>query len=132
MAKLNYSRQRKAILDYLCNTTSHPTAEEVYRHIQKVYPNISLGTVYRNLSLLVAQGQAKKIQGDDCDHFDGKTALHYHFICNSCHHVYDICMKPSIELNATAAECFPGKIFGHSTLFYGICESCMNTECKND
>ena len=53
MAKLNYSRQREAILDFLCHSTSHPTAEEVYMYIRDIYPNISLGTVYRNLALLV-------------------------------------------------------------------------------
>lgn len=79
MAKLNYSRQREAILDFLCHTTSHPTAEEVYMYIRDIYPNISLGTVYRNLALLVKHGQALKIQGEDCDHFDGNTRLHYHF-----------------------------------------------------
>ena len=128
MAKLNYSRQREAILDYLCSTTSHPTAEEVYKHIQEIYPNISLGTVYRNLALLVAHGQVNKIQGDDCDHFDGNTMLHYHFICNECHHVYDVCMEPSTELNDAAAASFPGRILGHSTLFYGICQDCMAKE----
>ena len=63
MAKLNYSRQREAILDFLCHTTSHPTAEEVYMYIRDIYPNISLGTVYRNLALLVEHGQALKIKG---------------------------------------------------------------------
>ena len=98
MAKLNYSRQREAILDFLCHTTSHPTAEEVYMYIRGIYPNISLGTVYRNLALLVEHGQALKIQGEDCDHFDGNTRLHYHFLCDSCHHVYDVEMEPATFL----------------------------------
>ena len=98
MAKLNYSRQREAILDFLCHTTSHPTAEEVYMYIRDIYPNISLGTVYRNLALLVEHGQALKIQGEDCDHFDGNTRLHYHFLCDSCHHVYDVEMEPATFL----------------------------------
>lgn len=128
MAKLNYSRQREAILDFLCHTTSHPTAEEVYRHIQEIYPNISLGTVYRNLSLLVEHGQALRIQGEDCDHFDSNTRPHYHFVCDSCHHVYDVCISPSRSLELNAERCFPGKIRGHSVLFYGTCEKCLGDE----
>ena len=109
MAKLNYSRQREAILDYLCHTTSHPTAEEVYTHIQSIYPNISLGTVYRNLALLVEHGQALKIQGDECDHFDGQTKPHYHFLCDDCHRVYDVEMPPFSELEHDAACRFPDR-----------------------
>ena len=128
MAKLNYSRQREAILDYLCHTTSHPTAEEVYTHIQSIYPNISLGTVYRNLALLVEHGQALKIQGDECDHFDGQTKLHYHFLCDACHRVYDVEMPPFSLLEHDAACRFPGKIRGHNVLFYGVCDNCMNNQ----
>ncbi len=128
MAKLNYSRQREAILDYLCHTTSHPTAEEVYTHIQSIYPNISLGTVYRNLVLLVEHGQVLKIQGDECDHFDGQTKPHYHFLCDTCHRVYDVEMSPLSELEHDAACHFPGKIRGHNVLFYGVCDSCMNSQ----
>lgn len=128
MAKLNYSRQREAILDYLCHTTSHPTAEEVYTHIKGIYPNISLGTVYRNLALLVEHGQALKIQGDECDHFDGQTKPHYHFLCDACHRVYDVEMPPFSELEHDAACRFPGKIRGHSVLFYGVCDNCMNNQ----
>ena len=52
MANLKYSRQREAIKDYLSSVTTHPTADTVYMHIKEEFPNISLGTVYRNLSLL--------------------------------------------------------------------------------
>lgn len=128
MAKLNYSRQREAILDFLCHTTSHPTAEEVYRHIQDIYPNISLGTVYRNLSLLVEHGQALKIQGEDCDHFDGNTEPHYHFVCDACHHVYDVDMEPSDQLIQSAGHNVPGKIRTHSVIFYGTCDTCLSDE----
>lgn len=128
MAKLNYSRQREAILDFLCHTTSHPTAEEVYMYIRDIYPNISLGTVYRNLALLVEHGQALKIQGEDCDHFDGNTRLHYHFLCDSCHHVYDVEMEPATFLLKNTKAGIPGKVRGHSVIFYGTCDNCLNNE----
>ncbi len=128
MAKLNYSRQREAILDFLCHTTSHPTADEVYRHIREIYPNISLGTVYRNLALLVEHGQALKIQGEDCDHFDGNTQPHYHFVCDSCHRVYDVDIEPDNLIIPNATNTIPGRVRSHSVIFYGTCDNCIKCE----
>ena len=65
MAALKYSRQRESIKEYLRHTTEHPTADTVYGNIRKLYPNISLGTVYRNLSLLVDLGEIRKLSGVD-------------------------------------------------------------------
>ena len=62
MANLKYSRQREAIKDYLSSVTTHPTADTVYMHIKEEFPNISLGTVYRNLNLLADIGEAIKLQ----------------------------------------------------------------------
>ena len=70
MAGLKYSKQRASIKDYLMHTTSHPTADTVYLHIKEEFPNISLGTVYRNLNLLADIGEALRIPtpdgGDRC------------------------------------------------------------------
>ena len=91
MAKTNFSRQREAIKDYLASTTSHPTADTIYENIKKIYPNISLGTVYRNLNLLVEQGEVLKLSCDDNrDHFDATTTPHHHFFCKCCHQVSDL------------------------------------------
>ena len=80
MASLKYSRQRESIIQYLSATHSHPTADMVYMHVKEEFPNISLGTVYRNLNLLVETGEICKIHcGDGADHFDGNTSDHYHF-----------------------------------------------------
>ena len=82
MAALKYSRQREAIKNYLEGRKDHPTADMVYTAIREVYPNISLGTVYRNLTLLAKQGEISKIScGETSDRFDIRTDPHYHFIC---------------------------------------------------
>lgn len=78
MAGLKYSKQRASIKDYLMHTTSHPTADTVYLHIKEEFPNISLGTVYRNLNLLADIGEALRIPTPDGgDRFDGtlRTSL---------------------------------------------------------
>ena len=61
MANLKYSRQRESIKHFLATTKEHPTADTVYTHVKEEFPNISLGTVYRNLKLLTDLGEAIKI-----------------------------------------------------------------------
>ena len=50
--KSRSTKQRAAILEILRKSGFHPTAEAIYREARKVLPNISLGTVYRNLNFL--------------------------------------------------------------------------------
>ena len=72
MAAIKHSKQRDAIKNFLVSRKDHPTAEVVYAHVSREFPNISLGTVYRNLSFLVDLGQASKVPcSDDSVHFDG-------------------------------------------------------------
>ncbi|MDF2538120.1 MAG: ferric uptake regulator, Fur family [Herbinix sp.] len=126
MAAIKYSRQREAIKDYLMNTKQHPTADTVYLDIRKNYPNISLGTVYRNLNLLSEQGEILKINcRDGCDRFDGNPEPHYHFICKICGRVLDLEMEQIDHINVIAGAGFPGVIEGHVTYFYGTCSKCI-------
>ena len=85
-----HSRQREAIYNYLISTHEHPSAEVVYEFVRKEFPNISLGTVYRNLSFLVDNGQAVKVPcSDGTVHFDGNLMPHYHFQCTKCGRILD-------------------------------------------
>lgn len=123
---MKYSRQREAIREFLMTRKDHPTAEVVYRNLRLTYPRISLGTVYRNLSLLVELGEAVKLPGiDGFDHFDGDTSPHYHFICDKCHAVMDLHMPQLDYINEEALKGFDGKISGHKLYFYGICRNCQ-------
>ncbi|MCI7062458.1 MAG: transcriptional repressor [Lachnospiraceae bacterium] len=128
MAAIRYSKQREAIRTYLLSTKSHPTAEAVYNNIKNVYPHISLGTVYRNLNLLVEQGDALRLDcGDGVDHFDGDTRTHYHFACKKCGCVMDLEMDPIDHIDhidQIAGAGFEGEIQGHNVLFYGLCPEC--------
>lgn len=126
MSVTRYSKQREAIRMYLRSTKQHPTAEIVYEHIQHSFPNISLGTVYRNLNFLVEHGDALRLEfGDGVDHFDGKTAPHNHFYCKSCKSVIDLDMDPIDHIDRIADAGFSGSIQGHSIYFYGICGDCL-------
>ena len=125
MATIKYSRQRESIRNYLAGTKSHPTADLVYQAIREEYPNISLGTVYRNLSFLVEQGEVQKIScGDGIDRFDYDTSNHYHFICKKCTCVLDLEMESISHINIIASVKFGGEIEGSNTYFYGSCPKC--------
>ncbi|BDF35809.1 MULTISPECIES: Fur family transcriptional regulator [Extibacter] len=131
MANLKYSRQRASIKEYLAGTVEHPTADTVYMHVKEEFPNISLGTVYRNLNLLADIGDAVKITTPDGgDRFDGRTEPHYHVVCGSCGKVEDLEMSSEeiASINNAADSIFDGKITSHTTLFYGTCKDCLEKE----
>lgn len=129
MLTLKYSRQREAIKNYLSHSTEHPTADTVYIHMREIFPNISLGTVYRNLSLLAELGEIQKIpMNTGGDRFDARIASHDHFVCEKCHQVLDIFLDDNKEITAAAQQIFDGKINNHTTLFYGLCKDCLQKQ----
>ena len=122
---LKHSKQRDSIKDFLIGRKDHPTADTVYMGVRQSFPNISLGTVYRNLTLLADIGEIARIRvGDGVDHFDADTSPHYHFICNECGSVLDLDMEIMNALTEKAGSHFSGMIEGHVTYFYGKCEHC--------
>ena len=122
MAAVKHSKQRQSIKEYLMNTKEHPTADMVYTQVRKFYPNISLGTVYRNLNFLVDQGEAIRLTcGDGSERYDGTTSPHYHLVCSGCGRVFDLKMSPLDHINTLAAAGFDGTIEGHTVLFHGHC-----------
>lgn len=129
---MKHSRQRDVILDYLKSTASHPTAEEVYENIRVLEPNISLGTVYRNLKQLADYDMIKRLHmNDGIDHFDADTSVHHHLFCTSCGRVYDL--KPDNAEGFAKNLDFAGfeggnKIEGFVIYFYGKCCKCMSLE----
>lgn len=126
MATLKYSKQRESIKEYLNNTYDHPTADTVYLNVKQKFPNISLGTVYRNLNLLSDIGDAIKIPTPNGgDRFDGRTNPHYHFCCTTCGKVIDLNMEQMDFINETASCDFDGIIENHSMMFYGTCHECI-------
>lgn len=128
MAAIKYSRQRASIKEYLAHTHEHPTADTVYLHVREEYPNISLGTVYRNLNLLADMGEAVKITTPNGgDRFDGRTDPHYHVICNCCKNVYDLDLptEHAVEINQIADHHYEGRIDSHSIIFGGLCPDCL-------
>ncbi len=133
MATLKYSRQRESIKEYLNSTLEHPTADTVYLHVKQEYPNISLGTVYRNLNLLADIGEVNKITTPHGgDRFDGHTHPHYHFCCTACGCVIDLDLKELESVNKEVEKNFDGIIEGHTMMFYGTCSDCLKNPTKSN
>ncbi len=127
MNELRYSRQREALMQCLSGRRDHPTADTVYRELRQQHPHISLGTVYRNLSLLEGMGELRRISGGDgAEHYDPNLTPHDHFICRSCGRIIDL---PSAELcgqDPSAWSDAIGRVESHSLTWYGQCRDCGN------
>lgn len=124
---VKYSRQRQVIHNFLMSRKDHPTADVVYQNVRQEYPNISLGTVYRNLTLLADRGEIQRLQvGDGVDHFDADTSRHCHFVCSGCGRVTDLQLGCMEDMLANAQKNFEGKIERQSTNFYGLCRNCLD------
>lgn len=127
------SRQRDAILENLRARYDHPTADAIYTDLRKTYPNISLGTVYRNLSLLADHGIISRVTCESkVEHFDARTDSHYHFICDTCGHVLDLPFTFFSNMTQMANENFAGQVKNHTAFFYGICPDCLSKEEGTD
>lgn len=130
---LKYSRQRESIKNFLMQRCDHPTAETIYLGIKEEFPNISLGTVYRNLSLLADIGEILKISTNNGpDRFDGNICPHYHFFCKECGQVLDLEMDSIEHINVIASHKFGGQIEGSVTHFFGKCPECLAQNVTED
>jgi Fur family peroxide stress response transcriptional regulator len=126
------SKQRDAILRVLMSTRSHPTAEWLYEEVKKEIPNISLGTVYRNLRLMKRGGEILELeQTGTYRRFDGNSANHYHFRCDECAKVFDIDepLVPGIDERVEKTTGF--KVSYHRLEFRGLCRDCQSARKEN-
>jgi len=127
--KYKKSRQRERILEILQSTGTHPTADWVYEKLKPEFPRLSMGTVYRNLAILIEQKLIKKIDfGSTYDRFDAHTDPHYHFICEQCGAIEDLPLPVMEELQEKAEASAHGTVLRHRIEFYGICSKCLRKQ----
>ena len=120
------SRKRQALLVALCASHEHPTAEMLYNQLKPEFPELSLGTVYRNLGVLVQEGLVQSVgHVDGHERYDAITAAHPHFVCRKCHGVIDLELPDTVsgiydEIDRQL-HCMPE---GYSLTINGLCENC--------
>lgn len=122
---MKHSTKRDAICEVLGAKRDHPTADMVYERVREKYPEISLATVYRNLSQLCADGTLIKIGAAGRERYDIDVSDHTHFFCDTCGDVYDIFTPLCLGGLESAEEEIGGKIKFTSTTFRGICKKCL-------
>ena len=127
------SKQRDQILELLRSTGIHPTASWIYDNLKNEFPDLSMGTVYRNLNILIEQGLVKKIDfGSTFDRFDANIGPHYHFICENCGSIIDLELPIDDELNEMINNFTNFKANRHRIEFFGLCDSCLNRNIEGD
>jgi len=122
------TRQRKVILEELRRVASHPTAPGVFALVRRRLPNISLGTVYRNLELMARAGLIRKLEfAGAAARFDGNTQQHDHVRCISCGRVDDL-PGPPLELpEGKYVDCLGYQILGYELELVGLCAECRRS-----
>jgi len=119
------SLQRERLLALLRSTDIHPTASWLYDRLKEEFPSLSLGTVYRNLSILIEQRLVKKIDaGSTFDRFEAKTTPHYHLICKKCGKIVDFEQRFFQEINDEIGRSADFDIETHRIDFFGTCADC--------
>jgi len=120
------TNQREAILRLLRGTRSHPTADNIYDEVRKEIPNISKGTVYRNLKVLQELGQIRELDlNGTISRFEMIQNDHYHFRCERCGRILDLDEPIHGELDRRVAERTGLKISHHQLEFRGLCQNCQ-------
>ena len=126
MAVLQYSKQREAIRDFLAHSEEHPTADMVYMNLRESFPNISLGTVYRNLDHLAEEGIVLRLDmAGKSKRFDGYIQPHQHVCCIYCGRVADVYPPNGQKASIEGVEA-PGfsRIVDARIEFDGVCDEC--------
>ena len=121
------SKKREAILHIIQNTDTHPSAEWIYDRLKPDYPDLSLGTVYRNLTLFRESGQIRSVSVvNGVERYDAKVFSHPHFVCRSCGGVYDVdafsfdCTVSTLEHKGFHAE-------SCDITYFGVCPHCTGS-----
>ena len=121
------TKQRQLILDFINNSYSHPTAQEVYYEMRCLIPNISLGTVYRLLNKLVLDSEIKRIKmPDNIDRYDRINDFHAHFLCYECNKVYDL-----KDFNVLKFDLNNHLVMDYEINLKGLCQDCREGNIKN-
>ena len=120
------SKKRQALLEALCHSKEHPTAEMLYNQLKPEFPELSLGTVYRNLGVLVQEGLIKSVgHVNGQERYDAMMEAHPHFVCRNCHGVIDLELPDTVsDMYGEISEHFHCSPEDYSLTINGLCPQC--------
>jgi len=117
--------QRHAVLAFLLESKTHPTADEIFKSLENQFPSMSLATVYNNLKVLVQFGLIRElIYGDTSSRYDANLENHYHANCVECGSLVDFDYPSLQSIESAAAEETGFLIQSHRFEVYGTCPNC--------
>ena len=118
------TKQLQVVWEAIKDDASHPTADQVYDKVRRRLPNVSLGTVYRNLQKLVADEKLQILMLGRSQRFDPLVKRHQHFICEQCGRVFDVLVSTDDEIRPAKLPHAGFKVSSHQLAFYGACKHC--------
>lgn len=124
--------QRQAVLKFLIESNSHPTADEIYKALSPQFSNMSVATVYNNLKVFKESGLVKELTyGDAASRFDFETDNHYHVICTECGKITDFHYPRLDEVENIAQHITSFSVTHHRMEIYGVCPECAQKKGKS-
>jgi Fe2+ or Zn2+ uptake regulation protein len=118
------TRQRQLVYETVASTDAHPSAEWVHERVRRQMPRVSLGTVYRNLQLLVAEGRLKAWTRGRTTRYDADVTPHDHFVCRACGLLLDIERAPEAISSEKRLRAGGHQIDNRVLEFIGVCRDC--------
>ena len=121
------TKQRRVVFEAVRKTPSHPTADSIFEQVREEMPKISLGTVYRNLSVLRNEGLVREVYGTDRRaHYEANTTPHAHFMCSACGEIWDVEGLPEMSFDWRTLKDLVGcEIHEQAIEFRGVCPTCQ-------
>lgn len=132
-ATKRFTKQRQAILETLKNTYVHPDANWIYKKVSKKLPNISLGTIYRNLNILAEESTIKELTiQPNVTRYEGNLEPHHHIVCFNCYKIEDISKDSDCEIDEKLKNKFAKKMkyadLSCEILITGLCPDCQSSQ----
>jgi Fur family peroxide stress response transcriptional regulator len=126
---------QKRIIEETLMAMDHPTAAEVYERVRQDRPQISLGTVYRNLGTMADEGEVLRLSFlGEPDRFDPMTQEHFHVVCSSCGRIFDTDphIVPNLlrQLDREVENVTGVEVRGRTLLFSGVCAACRGADAS--
>ena len=120
--------QRLAIYQALFQLMEHPTAEEVYQHVRKRFPMISLGTVYKTLEKFYEVGLIQRVSPmTEVGRYETLADSHHHLICLKCQAILDI-EDPLGGQEISLPDGNEFHVLRHQVVIHGYCPKCIKSE----
>ena len=117
--------QKQAIYDWVKNSESHPTAQDVFEGVRKQLPNISFATVYRNLDAMSKAGKLCEVQFiDKVKRYEAHLKPHQHFVCEKCHRIIDMELSKLLNVDEVSDMLQCHTVHDYKLELIGLCASC--------